>query len=109
MPLKPVPPCDSVTPIKTMKTHSHFLSVSATACGWLLLSSASALAQASTVGQWSAVQNWPIVAVHSHLLPTGKILFWAYSDGIYLWDPATAVVTSAPNAGRNVFCAGESF
>lgn len=92
-----------------MKTHSRFLSVSATACAWLLLSSASALAQASTVGQWSAVQNWPIVAVHSHLLPTGKILFWAYSDGIYLWDPATAVVTSAPNAGRNVFCAGESF
>lgn len=61
------------------------------------------------VGQWSAVQSWPAVAVHAHLLPTGKVLFWAYSDGIRLWDPATGAITNAASAGRNVFCSGHSF
>src|SRR5262245_24434939 len=41
-----------------------------------------ALAQSTdpaVVGQWSALQNWPDVAVHSSLLSDGKVLFWAYS------------------------------
>jgi hypothetical protein len=29
-----------------------------------------------TLGQWSGVLNLPVVPIHSHLLPTGKVLFW---------------------------------
>ena len=30
----------------------------------------------ATVGQWSPVMNWPYVAAHAHVLPTGKVLWW---------------------------------
>lgn len=69
----------------------------------------SALAQASSVGQWSAVQNWPIVSVHTILLPTGKVMFYPYSDDPRLWDPANNSVSDLPNAGYNIFCTGHSF
>ncbi|HEY9464484.1 MAG TPA: hypothetical protein VIR54_15430, partial [Vicinamibacterales bacterium] len=66
-------------------------------------------ADPSVMGQWSAVQSWPIVSVHAQLLPTGKVMFYPYTDGPYLWDPATnAVVPTAP-AGFNLFCTGHSF
>ena len=63
------------------------------------------------VGQWSPVIDWPVVSVHTHLLPTGDVLFWAYddSDGFYRWDPATEAVTVAADPVRNVFCSGHSF
>ena len=64
---------------------------------------------ASTVGEWSALQNWPIVAVHAHLLPTGKVLFYPYSDDPRLWDPATGTITPAALSGYNIFCTGHSF
>ena len=63
----------------------------------------------STQGQWSAVQPWPAVAVHAHLLPTGKVLFWPYSDEPRLWDPQTGAITAAANSGFNLFCTGHSF
>jgi len=63
----------------------------------------------SVVGQWSSPQAWPVTAVHNHMLPTGKVLFWGYSDEAWLWDPATADLTPAARAGYNTFCAGHSF
>jgi hypothetical protein len=30
----------------------------------------------SVVGLWSPLQAWPVTAVHNHMLPTGKVLFW---------------------------------
>lgn len=63
----------------------------------------------SIVGQWSAVQPLPIVAVHAHVLPTGKVLFYPYVDDPRLWDPATGVITSAAQAGYDIFCTGHSF
>jgi len=89
--------------------------------GWLLLyfplavwlatslSSQRASAQSSSVGQWSAVQTWPVVAVHAHLLPTGKVMFHPYSDGIRQWDPADGTITSLANCGYNLFCSGHSY
>src|SRR5688572_18397819 len=68
-----------------------------------------AYGQASSVGQWSAVQNWPIVSVHTMLLPTGKVMFYPYSDDPRLWDPANNSVTTLPKAGYNIFCTGHSF
>ena len=45
------------------------------------------------VGQWSALQNWPLVAVHANLLNTGEVLVWdGFEDGPNserLWDPTT--------------------
>jgi hypothetical protein len=71
---------------------------------------AAAQGDPSDVGQWSAVQPFPIVSVHSILLRTGKVMFWAYDNvqNFYTWDPATGGVSAVANAGRNVFCAGHS-
>ena len=63
----------------------------------------------AVVGQWSAVQDWPAVSVHAAMLPTGKVLFYPYTDEPRLWDPiTTAFVTAAP-VGFNPFCSGLTF
>jgi hypothetical protein len=63
----------------------------------------------SVIGQWSSPQAWPVTAVHDHMLSTGKVLFWGYSDEAWLWDPATAGLTPAARAGFNTFCSGHAF
>jgi hypothetical protein len=64
----------------------------------------------SVVGQWSGLTSWPIVAVHMHMLPTGKVMFYPYGDDPRQWDPANpATVTTLPKVGFNVFCTGHSF
>jgi galactose oxidase-like protein/fibronectin type III domain protein/glyoxal oxidase-like protein len=79
-------------------------------CWFLLIASASVQAQdPSVVGQWSAVQGLPIVAVHAHMLSTGKVLMYTYTDDPHLWDPATGTVTAATLAGFNTFCTGHVF
>src|SRR5262249_53392288 len=63
----------------------------------------------SLVGQWSAPVNWPIIAVHANLLPTGEVLAWdGQSEGwdARLWNPSTGVFTAVPNNQTNMFCAG---
>lgn len=64
----------------------------------------------SAVGQWTPVFDWPIVAIHLHLLPTGKILsFGRKRDGDpQLWNPATNEFVAKP-VGSDVFCAGHAF
>ena len=65
-----------------------------------------ALAQAQeppdVVGQWSALVDLPIVAIHMHLLPDGNVLAWgkpetppAPSFGVEaaVWDPTLASPT----------------
>ncbi|HKR58874.1 MAG TPA: fibronectin type III domain-containing protein [Pyrinomonadaceae bacterium] len=69
-------------------------------------------AQSSTVGQWSSAQTWPYRAVHTQVLPTGKVIFWdsfSNADHPQLWDPTTGSVTPATQAGYNIFCTGVSF
>jgi hypothetical protein len=64
------------------------------------------------VGQWSNVQTWPYRAIHAHMLPTGKVMFWdSYGSADYpqLWDPTTASISPAAQAGYNIFCTGSSF
>ncbi|MEW6304103.1 MAG: galactose oxidase-like domain-containing protein [Verrucomicrobiota bacterium] len=98
-----------------MKHHNHHqwrgnlrTAVSALSAGIFAVVASSALAQPSAVGQWSSVQNWTNVAVHAHMLSSGKVLFYPYSDVVRLWDPATAAITAAPQAGYNIFCTGHS-
>ena len=68
-------------------------------------------AQPSQLGAWSAPQDWVYPAIHASLLPNGRVLYWpGYAgDTPRFWDPATAVLTDAPHAGYNIFCAGHAF
>src|SRR5260370_1019830 len=66
----------------------------------------------ATVGQFSSVMTWPYVAVHAHVLPTGKVVYWPpfdLGDNPTLWDPSANTNTAAPQAGNNIFCSGKSF
>jgi len=68
----------------------------------------------SVVGQWSTLVNVGLEAIHSHLLPTGKVLMFGYHadehnhDSPHIWDPVTGSMTSVPT-NRNIFCSGHSF
>lgn len=71
-----------------------------------------AVAQVNVTGQWSALETWPFRPIHSHLLPTGKVLFWSYYNEALtpqLWDPQSDSVTPAANIGYSIFCSGHSF
>lgn len=66
-------------------------------------------------GSWTGVLNWQVVAIHAHLLPTGKVMFWDrhdLGDGTpRLWDPETGVITTLPMPGDDydIFCGGHAF
>ncbi|HVH10534.1 MAG TPA: DNRLRE domain-containing protein [Gemmatimonadales bacterium] len=62
----------------------------------------------ATLGQWSAVMPAPIVQVHLHLLPSGKVLSWGRIGDPQVWDPATGTFTAVP-APSWLFCAGHTF
>jgi len=67
-------------------------------------------ATAATIGQWSAVSSWPLVAVHTTLLPNGRLLVWDGADQngrAYIWNPSTNVFTLATQPD-NIFCAGQT-
>ncbi len=71
-------------------------------------------------GSWGAVQAWPVVAIHTALLPNGKVLSYdSVGDGptesypnhtftrATVWDPSTNVFTPVNNqTGFNLFCSG---
>ena len=64
------------------------------------------------VGQWSAVQTWPAVAVHAQLLPTGDVLLWSnYTNGAgaQIWRPATNTFTQKSYSAANLFCGGHAY
>lgn len=62
----------------------------------------------ATAGSWSPVMDWPLVAVHLHLLPNGRVLSWGAAVGPHLWNPATGLFTAAPGASA-LFCSGHAF
>ncbi|MEO8611280.1 MAG: galactose oxidase-like domain-containing protein [Chloroflexota bacterium] len=69
------------------------------------------LAQSSSVGQWSSVEQWPLVAIHAAMLENGQIIMWdRENDGttsMRLYNPATDTFTKiADPGGASVFCAG---
>ncbi|MBV8455328.1 MAG: DUF1939 domain-containing protein, partial [Acetobacteraceae bacterium] len=78
------------------------------------------------VGQWEPKFSLPNVAIHTHVLPNGKVLFWGRRDNPgdsldvhectpHIWDPATKTATATPqptlsNGTKiNLFCSGHSF
>jgi hypothetical protein len=78
--------------------------------GWLVLGPTAPILRAqsdpSVTGAWSTVQAWPIVSVHASLLPTGKVVFYPYSDDPRLWDPSNGSIVAATKVGYNIFCSG---
>ncbi|MBV9531521.1 MAG: DUF1929 domain-containing protein [Bradyrhizobium sp.] len=88
-------------------------------------------ADPSKTGQWSAPFQLENVAIHAHLLPTGKILYWGrrknfgsdvfatlndHACQTYLWDPATGTSRETKNrptlkdgTSVNLFCSGHTF
>ena len=71
---------------------SYVKQISAPLLGLLLTLSFVHGQDPATVGQWSALMTWPYTAVHPHVLPTGKVIFWPAfdkGDNPQLWDPQT--------------------
>ena len=62
----------------------------------------------ATSGEWTAPFNWPVVAVHLHLLPSGQVLSWGFVGEPQIWDPASREFTAAPSASK-LFCSGHAF
>ena len=76
------------------------------------------------VGQWSSVITLPIVAIHMHMLPSGKVLIWqddnhpnyntngtrlGGSTVAYIWDVGAGTTTQVNNTSVNEFCSGHAF
>ena len=55
-----------------------------------------ATASTSAAGWWTAPVSWPIVAIHMHLLRTGKVLAWGRFGDPYVYDPANGSFKSVP-------------
>jgi len=62
----------------------------------------------SSTGEWAEPFHWPIVAVHLHLLPTGRVLSWGRIGTPTLWDPATGEFEEVASSTM-LFCAGHNF
>jgi hypothetical protein len=67
-----------------------------------------------SVGLWTDVISWPLVDVHSALLPTGDVVMWdawELPDTLSgrVWHPGSGTFSPAPVPGSALFCAGHSF
>ena len=67
--------------------------------------------QPNVVGQWAAVQSWPVVGIDMIILPNGKMLVWPRDGGnqARIWDPGNNSFTPVPLSSMNLFCAGHAF
>ncbi|MDQ3565561.1 MAG: DUF1929 domain-containing protein [Pseudomonadota bacterium] len=71
-------------------------------------------AQTNVIGQWSLVAPLPFFPIHTHLLPTGKVMIWPGDGGVSgndprSWDPADQSVSILSKPGYDLFCSGHSF
>lgn len=69
-------------------------------------------------GSWGPVIDWPVVPIHMHLVPPGKVMFWDRNGDVNpasdatprLWDPAVpAVVTTLAAPAWDIFCSGHTW
>jgi hypothetical protein len=67
-----------------------------------------AASTAATTGRWGPVFTTPSVAVHVHLLRTGKVLLWGDQKGAYLWSASAGFTPAAPKPFR-IYCTGHTF
>ena len=62
----------------------------------------------AVAGRWSQLQSWPIVAMHAHLLPNGKVQIWDFDTGHFLWDLVKGGFQPVPNPGYHMMCGGHT-
>jgi Domain of unknown function (DUF1929)/Divergent InlB B-repeat domain len=94
-------PCDGPTTCQVTLTQGRTLYAAFAPAG----SSTAAIR-----GKWGDAFATNILAVHAHVLPTGKVFFWGKSGQARLWDPAH------PSAGfvdvtkaYQIYCTGHAF
>ncbi|MCI0682547.1 MAG: Ig-like domain-containing protein [Gemmataceae bacterium] len=72
----------------------------------------------SQIGEWSPVQNWPLVAMNSVVLKDGRVLVWdggpdcIGSTSARVWNPATNTFTPVPlpyfvHQDDDIFCSAQ--
>jgi len=64
------------------------------------------------VGAWSPPEDWPVIAIHGSVLPTGDVLHYSYPGGgpgslAVLWNPTSGLFTDV-SFDVDVFCSGLS-
>ena len=67
--------------------------------------------QGSSQGQWTSLQNWPTRAVHTTLLPDGRVFFVSYygeSLNPNIWDPVSNTFSPTAASSYALFCAGHT-
>ena len=71
---------------------------------------ADARGQASVDGEWGAVLDWPLEAIHSIMLPTGKVMLWqSWQTSSVIWDPVTGGFEDTDFPSVNIFCAAHTW
>jgi hypothetical protein len=64
----------------------------------------------SLQGRWSQAFTTPVVNVHMHLLPTGRVLLWGDQGQAQLWDPANSSAGFIPVTKTfRMYCSGHTF
>ena len=67
----------------------------------------------ASLGAWAPAGTFPVSATHTHLLPTGLVMFHGeFEEGLLpprLWNPATGELSQLPVPDYNIFCTGHSF
>jgi galactose oxidase len=63
--------------------------------------------QQGDLGAWTAPFDWPVVAVHLHLMRGGQVLSFGLKRTPLVWDISTGVFTEVPSATL-VFCSGHA-
>ncbi len=73
----------------------------------------------STLGSWSPVENWPLIAIHAVLMPDGRVLTYGTTSAgkqtaafIYdVWDSSAGLggghVTLPNTTGTDLFCSSQ--
>lgn len=79
----------------------------------LTLRTGPARALAASVGEWSPLMQWPLVAVHMSLLNTGEVLMWDAwefngTPSARVWNPSSETFVSDPLTLSQVFCAAQT-
>ena len=86
---------------------------------WMLSPVGIGIDARSQNGEWSQPTTWPLVAIHTTLLSSSKVLIWsrdkdingndvATSTQARIWDPLTNTFTPVTNNRTNMFCAGHT-
>ena len=61
------------------------------------------------MGRWAPAFTTPVVDVHMHLLPSGKVLLWGDTGEAQLWDPTNPGAGFTPVAKAfRMYCSGHT-